>query len=164
MPPPHSTIPAADRELLLTRLIDAPRDKVFAAWTTPELMVQWFTPKPWATVSAVTDVRPGGSSLIVMRGPDGTEFPNHGVYLEVVPNERLVFTDAYTEAWKPSDKPFMTVVLTFEDEGGKTRYTARVLHWTAADREAHEKMGFHEGWGKATEQLCEVIGAPPPSA
>ena len=88
-----------------------------------------------------------------MRGPDGTEFPNRGVYL-----------DAYTEAWKPSVKPFMTGVLTFEDEGGKTRYTARVLHWTVADCEAHEKMGFYEGWGKATEQLCEVIGAPKPAA
>src|SRR3954447_11159940 len=61
-----------------------------------------------------------------MRAPQGTEFPNRGVYLEVVENERLVFTDAYTTAWEPSGKPFMTVLLTFEDEGGKTRYTARV--------------------------------------
>lgn len=160
---PIST-PANDRELVLTRLIDAPPAKVFAAWTQPELIVKWFTPKPWETVRAETDVRPGGSSLIVMRGPDGTEFPNRGVYLEVVPNEKLVFTDAFTEAWKPSDKPFMTGVLTFEDVGGKTRYTAHVLHWTVADREAHEKMGFQDGWGKATEQLCEVIGAPPPTA
>ncbi|MBI2727527.1 MAG: SRPBCC family protein [Polaromonas sp.] len=154
---------ASDRELVLTRLIAAPRAKLYDAWTQPELIVQWFTPKPWQTVRAETDVRPGGASLIVMRGPDGTEFPNRGVYLEVVPNERLVFTDAYTAAWKPSDKPFMTVVLSFEEEGGKTRYTARVLHWNAADREAHEKMGFHEGWGKATEQLCELIGAPKPA-
>lgn len=159
-----SPSPAADRELVITRLIDAPREKVFKAWTTPELLVQWFTPKPWQTVRAETDVRPGGSSLIVMRGPDGTEFPNRGVYLEVIPNEKLVFTDAYTDAWKPSDKPFMTGILTFEDEGGKTRYTARVVHWTVADREAHEKMGFLGGWGKATDQLCEAIGAPPPTA
>ena len=81
-----------------------------------------------------------------------------------MPNKRLVFTDAFTEAWQPSEKPFMTGVLTFENEGGKTRYTARVLHWTVADREAHEKMGFHEGWGKATDQLCELLGAPPPTA
>ena len=103
-----------------------------------------------------TDVRAGGATLVVMRGPDGVEFPNRGVYLEVVPNERLVFTDAFTHAWEPSHKPFMTVVLTFADEGGKTRYTARVLHWTAADREAHEKMGFHEGWGVATDQLTAL--------
>lgn len=155
---------ASDRELVLTRLIDAPPEKVFQAWTDPALLVQWFTPKPWQTVRAEMDVRPGGSSLIVMRGPDGSEFPNRGVYLEVVPNKRLVFTDAFTDAWNPSDKPFMTGVLSFEDEGGKTRYTARVLHWTVADREAHEKMGFREGWGKATEQLCELIGAPRPTA
>ncbi len=155
--------PASDRELVLTRLIDAPPEKVFQAWTDPALMVQWFTPKPWETVRAETDVRPGGSSLIVMRGPDGTEFPNRGVYLEVVPNKRLVFTDAFTEAWTPSEKPFMTGVLTFENEGGKTRYTARVLHWSAADREAHEKMGFHEGWGKATDQLAQLLGAPTPA-
>lgn len=162
---PHAAPAAASaRELVLTRLIAAPREKVFQAWTDPLLLVQWFTPKPWQTVSAEIDVRPGGSSFIVMRGPDGTEFPNRGVYLEVVANERLVFTDAYTEAWKPSDKPFVTAVLTFEDEGGKTRYTARVLHWTTADREAHEKMGFHDGWGKATEQLAQAIGVPPPEA
>ena len=151
-----ATEPAADRELVLTRLIDAPREKLFRAWTDPELIKQWFTPPPYVTTVAVLDVRPGGSSFIVMRGPDGTEIPNPGVYLEVVANERLVLTDAYTKAWVPSEKPFMTAVLTFEDEDGKTRYTARVLHWSAADREAHEKMGFHEGWGIATNQLAAL--------
>ncbi len=73
-----------------------------------------------------------------------------------MPNRRLVFTDAYAKAWEPSPKPFMTVILTFEDEGGKTRYTARVLHWTEADREAHEKMGFHEGWGRCADQLAAL--------
>ena len=144
------------RELSLTRLIDAPRDKVFKAWTDPELIKQWFTPPPFKTVFANVDVRPGGSSMIIMRGPDGTEIPCPGIYLEVVENERLVFTDAYTKAWLPSEKPFMTAVLTFEDEDGKTRYTARVFHWTEADREAHEKMGFHEGWGIATDQLAAI--------
>ena len=153
---PASAIPASDRELVLTRLIDAPREKLFRAWTEPALMKQWFAPAPWTTPTVETDVRPGGSSLIVMRGPDGTEFPNRGVYLEVVPNERLVFTDAYTKAWEPSEKPFMTVTLTFENEGGKTRYTARVRHWTVADREAHEKMGFHQGWGQCADQLAAL--------
>jgi len=145
---------------VLTRLIDAPREKLFRAWTDPELLKQWFAPKPFTTPIAETDVRPGGSSLIVMRDPDGTDLPNRGVYLEVVPNERLVFTDAYTKAWEPSEKPFMTVILTFENEGRKTRYTARVLHWTAADREAHEKMGFHEGWGQCTDQLAALVAKP----
>ncbi|MGO1081218.1 SRPBCC family protein [Inquilinus sp. CA228] len=148
--------PTSDRELVLTRLIDAPREKLFRAWTEPELMKQWFTPRPWTTPVIEVDLRPGGSNLIVMRGPDGTEFPNRGVYLEVVKNERLVFTDAYTKAWEPSEKPFFTGIITFEDEGGKTRYTARAVHWTVADREAHEKLGFHEGWGLCADQLAEL--------
>jgi len=150
------TTPIGERELVLTRLIDAPREKLFRAWTEVELLKQWFAPLPWTTPHAELDVRPGGANLVVMRGPDGNEFPNRGVYLEVVANERLVFTDAYTQAWEPSGKPFMTVILTFEDEGGKTRYTARVLHWAIADREAHEKMGFHEGWGRCTDQLAAL--------
>jgi uncharacterized protein YndB with AHSA1/START domain len=148
----------SDRELVLTRIIDAPRTKVFKAWTDPELLKQWFAPLPYTTPVAELDVRPGGANLIVMRDPQGNDLPNRGVYLEVVPNERLVFTDAYTEAWQPSPKPFMTVILTFEDVGGgKTRYTALVRHWTLADREAHEKMGFHKGWGLCTDQLAALV-------
>lgn len=157
---PTSPLPArastGDRELVLTRLIDASREKVFRAWTEPELLKQWFAPKPWTTSHAELEVRPGGTNLVVMRSPDGQEFPNRGVYLEIVPNERIVFTDAYTHAWEPSDKPFMTASLTFENRSGKTLYTARVLHWTAADREAHEKMGFHPGWAQCAQQLEEV--------
>lgn len=148
--------PSSDRELVLSRLIAAPRERVYRAWTDPELLKQWFAPLPYTTPVAKLDVRPGGSSLVVMRGPDGTEMPCPGVYLEVVQNEKLVFTDAFTTPWEVSPKPFMTVTLTFEEEGGKTRYTARVQHWTVADREAHEKMGFHEGWGICAEQLAVV--------
>ncbi len=149
--------PIADRELILTRLIDAPREKLFRAWTTPELLKQWFAPLPWTTPAAELDVRPGGASLIVMRSPDGNDMPLRGVYLDVVPNERLVFTDAYVAAWEPSEKPFMTAIVTFADEAGKTRYTARARHWTVADREAHEKMGFHEGWGICADQLTALV-------
>lgn len=148
---------SADRELVLTRLINAPRAKVYRAWTDPELLKQWFAPKPYTTPIVEIDVRPGGSAYFVMRGPDGKDLPNRGVYLEVVPNEKLVSTDAYVAAWEPSEKPFMTLILTFEDEGGKTRYTARVRHWTVADREAHEKMGFHEGWGICADQLEALV-------
>ena len=147
----------SDRELILTRVIDAPRDKLYRAWTDAELLKQWFAPLPYTTPVAELDVRPGGANLIVMRGPDGSDLPNRGVYLEVVENERLVFTDAYTKAWEPSPKPFMTVILTFEDEAGKTRYTARVRHWTSDDRETHEKMGFHEGWGRCADQLAALV-------
>ncbi|HME26562.1 MAG TPA: SRPBCC family protein [Acetobacteraceae bacterium] len=151
------TSDTSDRELILTRLIDAPREKLYRAWTDAALLKQWFAPLPWTTPHAELDVRPGGTNTIVMRGPDGNDMLCSGVYLEVVPNQRLVFTDAYTGAWHPSQKPFMTVILTFEDEDGKTRYTARVRHWTVADREAHEKMGFHEGWGKCADQLQALV-------
>lgn len=146
--------PVADRELVLQRTLNAPREKLYRCWTEPALMVQWFTPPPWKTVRATTDVRAGGASNIVMQSPEGQEFPNRGVYLEVVPNERLVWTDALVAAWEPSEKAFIVGIITFEDAGdGRTLYTARVRHWSVADREAHEKMGFHQGWGIATQQL-----------
>jgi uncharacterized protein YndB with AHSA1/START domain len=157
MPAPAKSATAENRELSLTRLINAPREKVYRAWTEPELLKQWFAPLPWTTPHAELNVRTGGGNVIVMRGPDGQEFPNRGIYLEVVKNERLVFTDAYTESWEPSQKPFMTVILTFEEHEAKTKYTARVRHWTAADRETHEKMGFHAGWGKCADQLAALV-------
>ena len=154
---PVPATPASDRELILVRIIDAPREKVFRAWTDPDLLKQWFAPRPYTTPFAKLDVRPGGTADVVMRSPDGEDMPVPGVYLEVVKNERLVMTDAYTEAWKPSEKPFMTTIITFEDAGnGKTRYTAIARHWTVADREAHEKMGFYEGWGQCADQLAEL--------
>jgi uncharacterized protein YndB with AHSA1/START domain len=148
--------PTDDRELVLTRLIDAPPEKVYRCWTEPALLKQWFAPKPYETPVVEVDLRPGGSSLFVMRGPDGRDMPNRGVYLEIVPNERLVSTDAFTEAWQPSAKPFMTLILTFVKQGDKTLYTARVRHWTIEDRDVHEKMGFHVGWGICTDQLAAL--------
>jgi uncharacterized protein YndB with AHSA1/START domain len=145
-------------ELSLTRVIDAPREKIFKAWTSPELVKQWFAPLPWTTPHVEMDVRPGGANLFVMSDPDGNQFPNRGVYLEVVENEKLVFTDAFTSAWVPSAKPFMVGTITLEDlGGGKTRYTATVLHWSEEDRQAHEKMGFHHGWGQCTDQLAALV-------
>jgi uncharacterized protein YndB with AHSA1/START domain len=148
---------AKDRDLTLMRIVDAAPEKVFEAWTNPALLKQWFAPLPWTTPVVEADVRPGGSSLIVMRSPDGTDYPFQGVYLEVVKNERLVFTNAYTKAWEPAAKPFTTVVLTFEPHAGKTKYTALVRHWTVEDREAHEKMGFHQGWPLCAEQLAALV-------
>jgi uncharacterized protein YndB with AHSA1/START domain len=151
------TAASGNRELVLTRLIDAPRAKLWRAWTEPELFKEWFAPRPYTTPFAELDVRPGGANRMVMRSPDGQDMPLHGVYLEVVDGERLVFTDAYTTAWEPSQKPFMTVIVSFAEEAGQTRYTARVLHWTVADREAHERMGFHQGWGQCADQLAALV-------
>ena len=145
--------PMSDNELVLTRLMDASREALYRCWTDPELLKQWFAPAPWTTPVAELDVRVGGGNRIVMRSPDGKDFPNFGSYLEVLPDAKLVFTDAYTGDWQPSAKPFMTVLLTFEQEGDKTRYTARVRHWSKEDRDTHDKMGFHEGWGLCADQL-----------
>jgi len=151
----HSSFP--DRELVLERVINAPPEKLFRAWTEPDLLKQWFTPRPWTVSAAELDVRPGGKNLVVMRSPEGQEFPNRGVYLEVAKNRRLVLTDACIDAWTPSERPFMTAIITFAAEGTGTKYTARVLHWSVADREAHEKMGFHQGWSLATDQLEALV-------
>jgi uncharacterized protein YndB with AHSA1/START domain len=151
--------PSSDRELVLARLIAAPRAKVFRAWAEPALLKQWWAPRPWTTPDAAFDLRSGGVSRVVMRSPEGQDFPYSGVFLEVAPNERIVFTDAFTDAWTPSEKPFFTGIITFEDAGnGKTRYTARARHWTVADRDSHEKMGFHQGWGQCVDQL-EAVAA-----
>lgn len=140
-------------DLSITRHIDAPRHILWRCWTEPELLKQWFTPRPWTTPEVELDLRAGGANRLLFRGPNGEEFLNRGVYLEVVPDERLVFTDAYVDAWTPSAEPFITAIVTFADEGQGTRYTALVRHWTEAAKKRHEEMGFHAGWGKATDQL-----------
>ena len=89
---------AEGHDLILTRSFNAPPGKVFNAWTQPALLKQWFAPRPWTTAKAELDVRIGVTSLIVMRSPEGKEFPAYGVYLEVIKNSRLVFTDAFTKA------------------------------------------------------------------
>ena len=144
----------AAHELVLTRLMDAPADKLFRCWTDPDLLKRWFAPKPYTTPVAEMDLRVGGATNMVMKSPDGQEMPNPGTILDVVPGRKLVFTDAYTGDWMPRDgAPFMTAVITFEPEGGKTRYTATVRHWTDDDVKKHEAMGFHQGWGICADQL-----------
>ncbi len=153
-----ATTTTEGRDLVLTRLFNASPEKIFNAWTEPALLKQWFAPLPWTVSNAETDVRPGGTNLIVMRSPEGQEFPGHGVYLEVIKNQRLVFTNAFTKAWEPSEqKPLMVVEVTFKQQGDFTNYTSRVRHWTIADREAHEKMGFHQGWVTCAEQLAALV-------
>lgn len=147
----------AVHELVLTRVFDAPPALVWKAWTEPKHLMQWFVPKPWSLVECDIDLRAGGVFRTVMQSPEGEKFPNPGVFLEVVPLKKLVFTDAYVNAWTPSAKPFMTAITTFEPQGSKTKYTAKALHWTQTDLEEHEKMGFHEGWSTAADQLAAVL-------
>lgn len=140
--------------LTLERVLDAPVKNVWRCWTEPELLEQWFCPKPWYVTDARIDLRPGGEFSSVFHGPEGEVFPNTGVVLEVEDKERLVFTDAFRPGWIPSGRPLMAAEVTFEDAGeSRTRYVARAMHWTEEARQDHEKMGFHEGWGKAADQL-----------
>ena len=120
MTSPTATTSAEGRDLFLRRVIHPQPEKIFNAWTQPALLKQWFAPLPWTTAKVETDVRVGGASLIVMRSPEGKEYPGYGVYLEVIKNQRLVFTDAFTQAWEPSEKPFIVVALTFEQQGDNT--------------------------------------------
>lgn len=144
----------AKHELRLERVIDAPREKIWRCWTEPELLKQWFCPKPWYVSELSIDLTAGGDFTFTMNGPDGERVENPGVLLEVVDQERLVFTDAFQPGWTPSGQPFMVADVRFADAGdGKTRYEARAMHWNEEVLKQHEEMGFHEGWGKAADQL-----------
>jgi uncharacterized protein YndB with AHSA1/START domain len=103
------------------------------------------------------DVRPGGVLRTLMRAPDGKEYPTQGIFLEVVENERLVFTDTLEPGYRPAQNPFFTAIITLEEQSGGTKYTARALHKDDADREKHERMGFYEGWGRCLDQLTALV-------
>jgi uncharacterized protein YndB with AHSA1/START domain len=155
MATPVDIAPNHDRELVLARLMDATPEQLYRAWTLPERFPEWFCPKPWRAEVVKMDLRPGGASETVMYGPNGEVFPNRGLYLEVVPNKKLVFTDAYTEGWVPAEGGgMMTAVLTFEPQAdGRTLYIARAGHPSVDKLKEHEQMGFHEGWGIVADQL-----------
>ncbi|HEY7303545.1 MAG TPA: SRPBCC family protein [Bryobacteraceae bacterium] len=140
-------------DLVLERIIDVPRDLVWTAWTKPEHVRKWFTPAPWTVVDCEIDLHPGGIFRTVMRSPDGKDYPHVGCYLEVIPKERLVWTDALLPGYRPSDNPFFTAIISLESVGSMTRYTAVAIHRDEAGRKRHEEMGFQEGWGKALDQL-----------
>jgi uncharacterized protein YndB with AHSA1/START domain len=146
------------RELRLELLLEAPRANVWRCWTEPKLLEQWFHPQSWTTEVKALDPRPGGASHIVMRGRNGEVSDGAGVFLEAIPQQRLVFTNAFTSGWIPSSQPsvtpFMTTIIEMSDEGGKTRYVIRALHWTEEARRRHQEMGFREGWEQTASQLA----------
>jgi uncharacterized protein YndB with AHSA1/START domain len=154
---------AEDNDLVLERILDAPRDLIWRAWSDPELLKRWWAPRPYQTPECEMDLRPGGRFHTRMTGPDGFDFSGTGCFLEVVEGEKIVWTSALLPGYRPAADvadcggfPF-TAVLTFEDEGGgRTRYRAVALHRNSADRETHARMGFHEGWGQCADQLAEV--------
>lgn len=145
-------------DLVLERVIDASPEKIYRAYTDPAILSQWFAPKPWRISDAVIEPKVGGRFDFVMHGPEGERFPNSGVFLEVVPNRRLISTDAFTPGWKPAGQPFMVARIELEPTGdGRTKYTATASHWTAAAMKQHEDMGFHDGWGQVADQLAEIV-------
>lgn len=144
----------AGHTLTLDRTLAASRASVWRCWTEPELLKQWFCPKPWTVTHAEHDLRPGGRMNNVMQGPDGERFENQGIWLEIEPLQRLVFTDAFTEGFMPTAEPFMTGVVELEDAGaGRTRMRWSARHGTAEARERHLAMGWEAGWNAATDQL-----------
>lgn len=143
-------------DLVLERVVDVKPELVWRAWTEPEHVVKWFTPKPWETIECEIDLRPGGLFRTTMRSPEGEVQPtNNGCFLEVVPNRRLVFTDALGPGYRPNPSSFMTAYVLLEPEGSGTKYTAIAVHASEEQRQQHEEMGFYDGWGTALDQLVE---------
>jgi uncharacterized protein YndB with AHSA1/START domain len=148
--------PALD--LVLEREVDVPPHLVWAAWTQPELLKQWFAPKPFETVDCDIDLRPGGAFRTVMRSPEGDIMdPGAGCYLEVVENERLVWTGALGPGFRPQATPLaFTAYILMEPTSTGTRYRAIAVHGSKELRNQHEEMGFIDGWGAALDQLVEL--------
>ncbi len=162
----HTVDPKLD--LVLERVVDVPPQLVWAGWTRPDYVKRWFTPAPWRTVECEIDLRPGGIFRTVMRSPEGRDFPNLGCYLEVIENRMLVWTAALKPGYRPQNAAgalLFTAVILLEPQGSGTKYTAIAIHGDEAEAGKHRGMGFHDGWGKALDQLVAlargiVRGAP----
>jgi len=150
---------------VLERTLDAPVDLVWKAYTDPQHLKQWFAPKPYEISEIELDLKPGGIFRFRMVGPDGfdTGHGTPGCVLEVVEGRKLVWTSALGPGFRPNEagegcESFpMTAVITFADAGdGKTAYKAVALHKDVADKEAHDNMGFEDGWGTTARQLEEL--------
>ena len=145
-----------EREVVITRVFDAPRELVFKAWTDPKIMKEWYGPKMFTNSVCELDVRVGGAWRIVMRGPDGAEYPGRGVYREIVKPERLVFTSDAT------DKDGNVILaglatVTFAEEGGKTKLTLRVRATAMVDYAVAYLAGMEAGWSQSLDGLAEEL-------
>lgn len=146
---------AADLEI--SRVVAAPRSRVWQAWADPAILARWWCPRPWTTEVRAFEFRAGGAFHTFMRGPDGGESDNPGCFLDVTPETRIAFTTMLTGGWRPHI-PWLglTAIFTLADEGKGTRYTARVLHKDPEDSRKHVEMGFYDGWGTCIGQLEDV--------
>lgn len=148
---------AEKHTLQIERTLDASRTSVWRCWTEPKLLKQWFCPKPWYVSEADFDLRAGGRMNTVMEGPDGERVENRGIWLEVTPQERLVFTDTFTEDFHPVEDTFMTSFVLLSDAvDGRTRMIWGARHKSEEDLEKHLSMGFEGGWNAAVDQLNEL--------
>jgi uncharacterized protein YndB with AHSA1/START domain len=151
---------AMTTELILERVVAISPAEAWRAWTDPDLLMQWFCPVPWRTEDAQIDLRPGGRFSSVLVGPEGERFANEGCFLEVDAPHRLVWTSALGPGYVPlivTGEFAFTCTLTFEAVDGGTRYTARAAHADEESASKHAAMGFHEGWGKALDQLVDAV-------
>lgn len=140
-------------DLSFTRTLAVPRQLVWECWTQPRHIPHFFIPAPHKVTAVDIDLRVGGRFNTVF-DVEGNIMDNKGVYLEVVPEEKLVFTDAYSEGWKPAPDPFMTAILILSDTpDGGTSYTAIARHRSPEAKASHEEMGFFDGWGTVVTQL-----------
>jgi len=139
----------ANREIVITRLISAPRALVFQAFTQPEHLIQWWGPNGFTNTFEEIDVRPGGVWRFIMHGPDGTDYPNHIVFKEIVPNERI----SHLHGSKADDPDAFEATITFEEENGKTKVTLRTVLPTAEACEAAKRFGAVEGGQQTLARL-----------
>ena len=141
-------------DLILSRVLKAPRAAIYTCWTTPEHMVHWFMPKPHFVDNITIDLAPGGRFDSTMH-VDGAVISSRGCVLEAIKDRRFVFTDLMTANFQPVADPGLGFTATIElsDHDGGTLYHVTARHRTSEDAEKHETMGFTTGWGMVAAQL-----------